>query len=146
MTDQQKLHFEDVKEGAEYTMVTQKITQTDIVRYAGASGDFNPLHHDPVYAIRAGYDRGVFAMGAMSAGYLSHLVTDWLGLANLRKFSFQFRTQVWPGDTLTCKGVIKRKYQEAGEQRVDADLRVENQLGEVAIVGAATAALPSRSR
>ncbi|MSQ33704.1 MAG: hypothetical protein EXR60_04725 [Dehalococcoidia bacterium] len=139
------LYFEDVAEGAAHSLEMPPITRTAIVRYAGASGDFNPVHHDELYAIRRGNDR-VFAMGMLSAGYLSHLVGDWLGPGNLRNLSFQFRSQVWPGDVLTCKGVIKRKYEASGERRVDADLRVENQRGEAAIVGAVTAALPTRAR
>lgn len=139
------LFWEDVKEGQEATvLVKDKITRTDIVKYAGASGDFAKVHHDDVYAIRHGSDRGVFAMGMMSAGYLSHMVTDWLGDGNLRKFKVRFASRVWPGDVLTCKGTITRKYTENGESRVDCVLSVENQLGEKVIVGSATAALPSR--
>lgn len=125
--------------------VREKITRTDIVRYAAASGDFNPIHHDELLAIRAGNDR-VFAMGMMTAGYLGHLVTDWLGVGNLRKFTVRFVNRVWPGDTLICRGAIIKKYSKNGENLVDCELWVENQRGEKNVVGAATAALPSCSR
>ena len=140
-----QLFWEDVKEGDESpVLVKDKVTRTDIVKYAGASGDFAKVHHDDIFAIRHGSDRGVFAMGMMSAGYLSHMLTDWLGDGNLKKFRVRFASRVWPGDVLTCKGIITRKYTENGENRVDCVLSVENQHGEKVIAGSATADLPSK--
>ena len=139
------LCWEDVKEGDEApVLVKDKVTRTDIIKYAGASGDFHPMHHDEIYAYRHGSDRGIFAMGMMSGGYLGHMLTDWLGDGTLRKFKLRFASRVWPGDVVTCKGTITRKYKESGENRVDCILSVENQHGEKVIVGAATAALPAK--
>ncbi|GAA2828139.1 MaoC/PaaZ C-terminal domain-containing protein [Kribbella solani] len=81
------------------------ITRTDIVRYAGAGGDFNPIHHDEVFATAAGYP-SVFAHGLLTAGVLSTFVADWLGLANLRRFSVRYVDQVWPGDSLVTRGEV----------------------------------------
>ncbi|MDI6753490.1 MAG: MaoC/PaaZ C-terminal domain-containing protein, partial [Thermodesulfobacteriota bacterium] len=79
-------YFEDVREGDEAPpVVVPNITRTHIVKYVGASGDFNPIHHDELYAIRGGNDR-VFAMGMMTAGFLSHMITDWVGDGKLRKY------------------------------------------------------------
>jgi len=79
------LYFEEIREGDEAPpVVVANITRTHIVRYAGASGDFNPIHHDELYAIRAGNDR-LFAMGMMTAGFLSHMITDWVGDGKLRR-------------------------------------------------------------
>ena len=79
------------------------VTRTDIVRFAGAGGDFNPLHHDEEYARAAGFP-GVFAMGQMHAGMLSRLATDWLGLGNVRTYKARFKAKVWPGDVLLLRG------------------------------------------
>ncbi len=83
------------------------LTRTDFVRYQGASGDFNPIHHDEEYAKSAGFPT-VFSVGMLQAGILATYVTDWLGAANVRRFGVQFREQVWPGDTLTCSGTVTK--------------------------------------
>jgi acyl dehydratase len=78
----------------------------DIVRYAGASGDFNPIHIDDDYARSAGAP-GVFAMGMLPAGYLAHALSDWFGGPHrLRRYKVRFATRVWPGDELVCTGSI----------------------------------------
>jgi 3-hydroxybutyryl-CoA dehydratase len=79
------------------------ITRTDIVRFAGAGGDFNPLHHDEEYARAAGFPT-VFAMGQFQAALLSRLVADWLGLENVRSYKVRFKAKVWPGDVLVLRG------------------------------------------
>jgi acyl dehydratase len=143
--EKKALYFEEVREGDEASpVVVANITRTQIVKYAGASGDFNPIHHDELYAIRAGNDR-VFAMGMMTAGFLSHMVTDWVGDGNLRKYKVRFATRIWPGDTVTCKGKITRKYTQDGKNYIEADVFAENQNSEKAIVGAIVAELPSRA-
>jgi len=138
------LYFEDVREGDEAPpFVVANVTRTQIVKYAGASGDFNPIHHDELYAIRAGNDR-VFAMGMMTAGFLSHMVTDWVGDGHLRKFKVRFATRVWPGDTITCKGKITRKYTKEGKNYVEADVFAENQNFEKTLIGTIVADLASK--
>jgi acyl dehydratase len=81
------------------------ITRTDMVRYAGAGGDFNPIHHDETFARRAGY-RSVFGHGLLTAGILSAYTSSWLGLAALRKYSVRYVSQVWPGDILILSGQV----------------------------------------
>jgi acyl dehydratase len=138
------LYFEDISEGQEAApLVTPPITRTHIVKYAGASGDFNPIHHDELYAIRAGNDR-VFAMGMLSAGFLSRMITDWVGDGKLRKYRVRFGRQVWPGDTITCKGRITRKYTEGGKNYMEAEVFAENQKAEKVITGTIVAEVPSR--
>ena len=79
------------------------LTRTDIVRFAGAGGDFNPLHHDEEYARAAGFP-GVFAMGQFQAGLLSRLAAEWLGAENVRTYKVRFKAKVWPGDVLLLRG------------------------------------------
>ena len=144
--DKKVPYFEDIREGDEtYCMVFPNITRTHIVRYAGASADFNPIHHDELYAIRAGNDR-VFAMGMMTAGILSHMIIDWVGDENLRKYKVRFFTRIWPGDTVTCKGKILRKNSKGGENCIQAQVYAENQEGQKAVVDTILAEFPSKKR
>ena len=105
------------------------LTRTDIVRFAGAGGDFNPLHHDEEYARAAGFP-SVFAMGQMQAGMLSRLATDWLGLGNVRAYKVRFRAKVWPGDVLLLRG--REVGREDGVVRCELEA-VREDGGEVAV-------------
>jgi len=139
-----KLYFDEVKEGDEVPkFVVENLTRTEIVKYAGASGDFNPIHHDQTFAEKAGYPT-VFSHGMLNAGFVSKCLTDYVGRPAVRKFSVSFRTQVWPGDTITCGGKVTRKYEDKGEKRIEGELFAVNQKGEVAIQGSFIATLPSR--
>lgn len=116
------------------------ITRTDIVRFAGASGDFNPLHHDEERARAAGFP-GVFAMGQMQAGMLSRLATDWLGLGAIRTYRVRFSAKVWPGDLLTLRGreESRQRENETGDEVVHCVLEAVRQDGEVAVKAWVTA-------
>ena len=145
MPDRKLLYFEDVTENAEIPpFVVENLTRTDLVRYAGASGDFNPIHHDQTFAEKAG-NPTVFAHGMLNAGFLSKCVSDYVGRENLRKFRVRFATRVWPGDTITCTGTVTRKYEDSGKRFIEGDLVALNQKGETAIQGSFKAELPSRS-
>jgi len=136
--------WEDVKEGDALPEVrAEKLTRTDFVRYAGASGDFNPIHHDQTFAEASG-NPTVFAMGMLSAGILSRVVTGFVGRPNVRGFKVRFLTRAWPGDDVICRGTVTRKFEEAGEKRISGELAAVNQKGEVLIAGGFVAALPSR--
>ena len=136
--------YEDVKEGQDLpAFVVQNLTRTDLVRYAGASGDFNPIHHDEEFARMAG-NPSVFGHGMLTAGFVGKCVSDFVGVENLRRFKVRFATRVWPGDTITCQGRITRKYDEAGEHRIDGEVVALRQTGEAAVSGTFTAALPAR--
>jgi len=144
MAERKKLFFEDVKEGDEVpAFVVENITRTDLVKYAGASGDFNPMHHDQTFAEKAGLPT-VFAHGMLSAGFVGKCIADYVGRENLRKLKVRFATRVWPGDTITCKGTVTKKHVEGGKRTIEGDLVALNQKGEAAIQGSFTAELPSR--
>lgn len=80
------------------------ITRTDIVKFAGAGGDFNPIHHDEEFAKRAGFP-SVFAMGMFTAGLLGDFAETWLGVERIRRFSVRFVAPTWPNETLTFSAV-----------------------------------------
>jgi acyl dehydratase len=117
------------------------ITRTDIVRYAGASGDFNPIHHDERFATAAGFPT-VFSIGMFQAALLATYATDWLGPEHVRRFRVRFSEQVWPDDLLTCTGTVTAVEPLDGGQRVEVDLVCTRQTGGVAIAGNASFLVP----
>jgi acyl dehydratase len=138
-----KLFFDDVHEGDHAPEFSHELSRTDLVRYAGASGDFNPMHHDEVQAQSAGLP-SVFGHGMFTMGLLGKALTDYVGVGSLRVYKVRFTKQTWPGETLATKVTVKKKYEEHGEHRVDLDCEVVNQNGEAKVSGVAVAALPSR--
>jgi acyl dehydratase len=139
-----KRSWDDVKEGETMPEVrVEKLTRTDFVRYAGASGDFNPIHHDQTFAEASG-NPTVFAMGMLNAGILSRVVTQYAGRPAVRRFRVRFATRAWPGDDVICSGTVTRKFEEAGEARIEGDVVAKNQKGETLISGSFVAALPRR--
>lgn len=122
--------------------VVEHLGRTDLVRYAGASGDFNPIHHDEHFAQAAG-NPTVFGHGMLTAGFVARCITDVVGAGSLRRFKVRFATRVWPGDTITCAGRVTRRYDEAGETRVDGEVTAITQRGETAVTGTFTAAVPA---
>jgi acyl dehydratase len=115
------------------------ITRTDMVKYQGASGDFNPIHHDETFAKAAGFPT-VFSVGMLQAGYLATYVTDLFGPANVRGFRVRFMEQVWPDDVVTCNGVVTEigTGEAGGETRISLELTMTRQTGGIAILGWAT--------
>jgi acyl dehydratase len=140
---EQKLFFDDVEEGAVAPEISHVLTRTDLVMYAGASGDFNPMHHDEVQAQAAGLP-SVFGHGMLTAGLLATAITDFVGVGNLRVYKLRFTKQTWPDERLSTHVVVQKKYDEHGEHRVDLECSVVNESGEAKISGVAVAALPRR--
>jgi len=138
-------YWEDVNEGDTLPELrVPKLTRTDFVKYAGASGDFNPIHHDQTFAESSGNPTG-FAMGMLNAGILSRVVTAFAGRPNVRRYKVRFATRAWPGDDVICTGRVTRKFEEAGEKRVEGEIAAVNQKGETLIAGSFVAALPARA-
>jgi len=122
-------------------VLTDDLTRTQIVQYAGASGDYNPLHTDERYAKEvAGYP-GVFAHGMLSMGMTGRLLTDWVGDGRLTRYGVRFVQQVWPGDALTAKATVEAVHEEDGAWFADLSVVTVNQRGEKVVTGTATARL-----
>jgi acyl dehydratase len=118
------------------------ITQTDIVRFAGAGGDFNPLHHDPEFVKAAGFP-GVITMGQMPAGMLAGWVSDWFGVEHLLEYEVRFLSPVFLGDVLTLSGVVTGLDEADGQVVALVELRVTR--GKDAVIrGTAKAVVTSR--
>lgn len=126
-----------LKEGEERHFEVTDVNRTHFVRYAGASGDFNPIHHDQTFAEKAGLPT-VFGIGMWTAGVLSRLPVEWFGPESIRSYGVRFASRVWPGDTVACRGTITRVYEQDGLPHADLDLQATNQNGEVLIQGSAT--------
>jgi acyl dehydratase len=138
-----RLELDAVKVGDEAPPLSHTLTRTDLVMYAGASGDFNPMHTDEVKAKDSGLP-SVFGHGMFTAGILGKALTDFVGVGNLREYKVRFTKQTWPGETLTTRVTVQKKYEEHGEHRVDLHCEVVNEGGEAKISGVAVAALPTR--
>jgi acyl dehydratase len=137
------LYFDEVKEGDTGPEVRHELTRTDLVMYAGASGDFNPMHTDEVKAQASGLP-SVFGHGMFSAGLLATAITDFVGVGNVRNYKVRFVKQTWPGETLISKTTITAKRTEDGRNLVDLECELANENGEVKVAGEAIAELPSR--
>ncbi len=136
--------FEDVNDGDDLpNIIKGPITRTQLVKYAGASGDFNPMHHDEIFAQQGGMP-SVFGHGMLSMGFLGQVVTDWAGNDPLKQLRVRFMAITWPGDVITCKGKVVRKYQEDEKNYAECELWAENQKGEKTVAGTAKVSLPSR--
>lgn len=119
-------------------LVVENLTRTHFVKYAGASGDFNPMHHDDTIATQVG-NPSVFGHGMLTAGLMARVVKDWFGPEAMRKFSVRFAKQVWPGETLTFTAVVTDLRVDDGVNLVDLELSARNDAGEEKLAGTATA-------
>lgn len=155
MERKKQLYWGDVAVGNEVTPLPKVATRQMLVKWAGASGDFNPLHYEDAFAASQGVGSPI-VHGQLKRAWLVQLMTDWIGeQGDLRKFSCQFRAMDYPrsmkdmfepqeGETWWCKGKVIKKYVEGDEHYVDCDIWLENGKGEVTTRGNATAAIPSR--
>jgi peroxisomal enoyl-CoA hydratase 2 len=138
--------FEDLAVGDEAPpLVVENISRTHFVRYAGASGDFNPMHHDDTIATSVG-NPSVFGHGMLTAGLMARVLKDWFGPTALRRYHVRFSKQVWPGETLTCTAKVTAVHDsdDSGEGLIDVSCQVVNEDGEAKLTGSATAAVPRR--
>jgi acyl dehydratase len=120
-------------------VVVHDLTRTQIVQYAGASGDYNPVHTDEVFATKvAGYPT-VFAHGMLTMGLTAKMLTNWVGDGRLTSYGVRFVKQVWPGDTLTAGARVEALREENGEHFVDLAISTRNQDGDEVVRGQASA-------
>lgn len=139
-----QVYFNDVEAGTEVPALVKNPTTRQLVKWAGASGDFNEIHYDKDFAIGTGLP-GVIIHGRLKAAFLGQLMTDWVGAeGQLKKFSCSYKAMDAPGSPLTCKGKVARKYDKEGQGFVDCDMWIENAKGERTTEGKATVVLPVR--
>lgn len=125
-------------------ILVENLTRTQIVMYAGASGDFSPIHTDEVYATEVAGYRSTFAHGMLTMALTGRMLTTWLGAGSLRKFGGRFLNQVWPGDSLTGTAeIIDVRTVDDGSLLVDLEVSTVNQDG-VEVFRASATARPQR--
>jgi len=152
----QQLYWEDIEKDMELPPLKKTATTMMLVKWAGASGDFNPLHYDISFAKSAGMDRPI-VHGALKRQWLIQMLTDWAGdEGSLSKFSCRYRAVDYPrtmktmtepedGEIWTCRGTVTKKYTEDNHYMVDCRIWLENGSGETTTTGKATVIVPSRS-
>jgi acyl dehydratase len=135
------LRASELKVGDVHTeVVVDDLTRTQIVQYAGASGDYNPLHTDEIFATQVAGFPGIFAHGMLTMGLTGTMVTNYVGDGRLRSFGGRFREQVWPGDALTGRAeVVDIRTDDYGAGVVELRITTTNQDGVEVFTGEATA-------
>jgi len=142
MTEQ--LYYEDVTIGSEITPLVKQPTTRQLVMWAGAVGDYLPIHYDKDFAQSRGLS-GVIVHGQLVGAFLGQLVTDWIGeRGTLRKLSCSYKGMNYPGEAITFKGRVTKKYVQNGQHYVECSLWAENSKGEKTASGVAIVGLPSR--
>jgi acyl dehydratase len=140
-----KVYYEDVQVGdAIPKLVKSPVSHLQLVRYAGASGDFNPLHTDPKFGELAGTG-GIIAHGMLIMGFVGQMLSDYVGPTALRKFDVRFKGMTHLDDVITCTGTITEKHEVDNEGRVTGKVRATDQNGDVKVAGTFVAALLRRS-
>jgi len=140
----EQVFWEDVEVGMEIPALVKKPTSQQLVRWAGASGDFYQIHYDKDFALGNNLP-GIIVHGALKSAWLGQLVGDWVGLkGRVKSFGCSYRGMDVPGDTLTLKGTVTGKRAEGGDHLVDLDIWMENGKGDKTTPGQAVVVLPSR--
>ncbi len=119
--------------------VVENLSRTQLVQYAGASGDYNPLHTDEIYTVQVAGYKGVFAHGMLTMGLTGKMLTNYVGDGRLTKFGVRFTNQVWPGDTLDARATVTAIREENGVHYADLEVVTTNQEGKEVVTGHATA-------
>ncbi|PKN18468.1 MAG: hypothetical protein CVU71_13320 [Deltaproteobacteria bacterium HGW-Deltaproteobacteria-6] len=147
------INFDAIKVGDAIPVYTSApITRTQLVRYAGASGDFNPLHHDDSFIRAIGMDT-VIAHGMFIMGIAGEAITSWIDNKYLKKFSVHFMSMTLPVNlddfeqtkdraTITVSGKVIEKYEENGEKRIRCDIIAQDAQGSRKLTGSFVASLP----
>ena len=140
-----RVYYDDVQVGdAIPKLVKSPVSHLQLVRYAGASGDFNPLHTDPKFGELIGTG-GIIAHGMLIMGFVGQMLSDYVGPTALRKFGVRFKGMTRLNDVITCTGTITEKHEVDGEGRITGKVQAVDQNGDVKVTGTFVAALPHRS-
>ncbi len=140
-----QLYYEDVVEGSNITQLIKQPTTTQLVMWAGASGDYNAIHYDKDYALKQGLP-GVIVHGQLAGAFLGQMLTDWVGdKGNISKLSLSYKGKNFPGEALTCQGKVIKKYIEENQHLVTLRIWAENPGEEKTLTGTAVVRLPSKS-
>jgi acyl dehydratase len=142
----QELYYEDVNVGdAMPELVKGPLQKLQHVMYAGASGDFNPLHTDDDFAKAVGMKDGVIAHGMLIMGIVGQAITGWIPRKDLKKFGVRFAGMTKPGNTITVTGSVTDKRVDDGNNIIVCNVAAKDENGDVKVTGKFEAALPSKA-
>jgi len=137
--------YEDIEVGSEIPTLVKHPSPRQLVKWAGASGDYYEIHYDKGYALGNKLP-GIIVHGWLHLSFLGQMITDWMGeQGTLVKLGGSYRGMLVPREDLFCKGKVTKKYVEGDKHYVEAEIWVENHRGEKTTPGSATVALPSRN-
>ena len=140
----EQIYWDDVTEGMELPVMVKHPTTQQLVMYAGASGDYYQIHYDKDFAQGNRLD-GVILHGALKNAFLGQYMTDWMGpLGTLKRLTCQYRGMDFPGQPITAKGMVTRRYHDMGQDLVECEIWLENPEGQKTTPGTATVQLPRR--
>jgi acyl dehydratase len=141
----EEIYFEDINVGDEMPkLVKGPVLKLQHVMYAGASGDFNPLHTDDDFAKAVGMKDGVISHGMLIMGFVGQAITSWVPKKYVKKFGVRFAGMTKPGNTITVTGKVNDKRRDAGENIISCEVVAQDENGDVKVTGHFDAALPSR--
>jgi acyl dehydratase len=136
--------FDDIAVGDELPALTKgPITDTQLVRYSGASGDFNPIHTVPKIAQMVGLD-GVIAHGMLIMAFGGQFLTDWAGVGSVRQYKVRFSGMTKPTEQVVCRGQVTEKLEQNGEALVKGKLTIKGMDDSLKLKGDFTVALPKK--
>ncbi len=140
-----QIYYEDITEGSELPSLVKYPTTVQLVKYAGASGDYYQIHYDKDFAIANGLP-GVIVHGWLTLSFLGQMVTDWLGeKGTLLKLSGAYRGMNKVHEDIICNGKVVKKYVEDSKNLARVDIWAENPQGEKTVTGTAIVSLPSKT-
>jgi len=138
-----ELYFEDVTVGTEMPALTKgPLAKLQHVMYAGASGDFNPLHTDDDFAKAVGMKDGVITHGMLVMGFVGQAITAWVPKKNLKKFGVRFSGMTKPGNTITVTGKVVEK--RVNGNTIVCEITAQDEMGDIKLTGHFEAVLPSK--
>jgi acyl dehydratase len=139
-----QLAYKDVNVGDAVTPLVKEPTTKQLVVWAGAVGDYTPIHYDKDFALSRGLS-GVIVHGQLAGAFLGQMLTDWAGeKGELKKLNCSYKGMNYPGETITCQGEVTKKYEQEGEHFVDCKVWAENPQGEKTATGRAVVMLPAK--
>jgi acyl dehydratase len=140
----EQLYYENVEVGAEIPQLIKHITTQQLVKWAGAAGDYYQIHYDKDFALSQGLP-GVIVQGKLKYAFLTQMLTDWIGERGmLKRLGVSYRGMDFPGEDLICKGKVTNKYVKDNKHYVECEVWTENPKGERTTPGTAVVILPSK--
>jgi len=138
------LYFEDVETGDEIPPLTKKPTTVQLVQFLAVTWHWHRIHFDKPFALSDGAP-DVIVQARLMGSFLSKMLTDWMGeWGTIKRIKYRSQIMTTPADTLTCKGLVEKKYIKNENNCLDCEIWVENQNGKIVMPGSATVSLPSR--